>query len=104
VKSFIEDAPGTDNLEYAVFRTDASRNSVYSDYKSKLKKQGYKEESKYSGVTNYKELRIHYYAFTKGLTGIVVGTFMDDNGNTNVIYTTGSVLNYLEIIRWLRSK
>lgn len=90
-----------DKIKYEIFTTDATINTVISNYKNELKKDGYKLE--YNKIKTTKGIKVHCLGFTKNL--LAVGIMITDDARdilkqeTVVIYSTGSVFEYQELMQ-----
>lgn len=97
----IKEIPTFENVKYKIYGTNQGKSVIEADYKDELKSEGY--ELKYSGTQNIKGFDITYYGFIKGLTAVVILTTSDDiyldEYETLVLYSTGSVFDYAEILR-----
>lgn len=95
----IKDIPSLDKVKYKVYGTDESTVNVANDYKQKLKENGY--NVKYEGTIYKFGMALNYYVYLKGLTAVGIVTTSDAKGTfgheTMVLYTTGNILNYMEI-------
>jgi len=100
----IKSIPYIDKLKYKVYGVDESMDAVANDYQKKLENNGY--SVKYEGIIYKRGTPFQYHGFLKGFTAIVI--IMTSDGNvsfgheTMVLYTTGSVFDYREIIAWLK--
>ena len=97
----LEDIPNLDKIKYKIYGTDESASIIANDYKQKLQKEGY--SVKYAGTVELEEMSFEFTGYLKGLT--VVGIITSEDGeefgyNTIVLYTTGSALDYMEILDW----
>ena len=89
------------SIKYQIYQTDKSVEEIYEEYKSSLESQGYIEEM--SGFELVEGYPVFYYAFVKGLVGVAFAISIIDNENF-VLYSTGNVLDYLEIKEKLETK
>lgn len=100
----IRNFPYFDKLKFKVFGTNRSLDAVASDYKQKLKEEGFKVL--YEGTAYKEEIPFKYYGYIKGYTGIGIIITSDKNVTLNyetmVLYTTGSAFVYRDIFRWYR--
>jgi len=100
----IRNSPYIEKLKYKVFGTNKPINVVANDYKEKLENDGFK--LLYDGIAYKGDIPLHYYGYIKGLTG--VGIIITDDKNvtlnyeTMVLYSTGSILDYREILTWYK--
>ncbi len=98
----LKDVPGIKNIKYSIFVSTASKDQVLAHYTDVLGGEGYSYHSEYSGRQTYRSAEIFYYAFVKGLNGVVI--FLSEyNSHTWVCYTTGGVLQYQQIFEYLTS-
>jgi len=102
----INDMPNLDKIKYKAYGSDESVDYIANYYKEKMEKEGYKliqEGTAYLDGKNFL-----YYGFLKGLTavGILLASGADQaiSHNTMVIYTTGSALDYKEILDWYQNQ
>jgi len=100
----IRNFPYINRLKYKIFGTNRSIKAVINDYKKKLGDEGYK--LLYDGVVYKDDIPLQYYGFLKGLTGIGIILTDDENVTLNyetmVLYSTGSILDYREILTWYK--
>lgn len=96
----IKEIPGIKNINYDIFISNESIESIIESYKNILVEQGYAYQKKYSGMESYESYNIHYYIFIKGFNGIAIymTTFEEQ---TWICYSTGSVLQYREIFDYI---
>jgi len=101
----LDEIPNLDKIKYGVYSTDASSNSVKTEYKQQLETEGYnlyREGSILVDGTDFK-----FTAYLKGLTAVVIivaencEAFDDD---TVVLYTTGNAFYYREILDWYNNQ
>ncbi len=98
----LSEVPGIKNIKYKVFVSSDSMDQVLAYYTDVLENKGYAYHSEYSGSQRYQGSLIYYYAFAKGLNGVVI--FLSEYGShTWVCYTTGGVLQYQQILEYLTS-
>lgn len=99
----LKEVPGIKNIKYEVFASNASKDQVLAHYTYVLENNGYTYHSEYSGMQRFHSVEIFYYAFAKGLNGVVI--FLSEyNSYTWVCYTTGGVLQYQQIFKDLTSQ
>lgn len=108
INNFIEEykeitgIPDIEDLKYKLFISEATPENIIENYKYQLKQKGYKLQQR--GITTKKGIDLEYYGFTKGITAI--GLIITDEINqlldqkTTILYTTGSVFDYKDIIDW----
>jgi len=102
----INDMPNLDKIKYKAYGTDESLDYIASYYKEKMEKEGYNliEE----GTAYLDGKNVQYYGFLKGLTAVgillVSGAYQEIGYNTMVIYTTGSALDYRDILEWYQNQ
>jgi hypothetical protein len=100
----IENIPNLDKLKYKAYGTDESIDAVANDYKQKLENDGY--SIKYEGTVYKRGIPFQCYGFLKRFTA--VGIIMTSDANvtfgheTRVLYTTGSVFDYREIMNFMQ--
>lgn len=99
-KDVISQIPNIDNIKYQVFESDYNSFEIYSDYKNRLENQGYQE--KVVGSKTINGINVKYYGFLKGITAvgiaIVSGADVGRGTESVILYTTGSALDYKEMI------
>ncbi len=102
----INDMPNLDKIKYKAYGADESVESIAKYYKEKMEKDGYnllREGTAYLDGKNFQ-----YYGFLKGLTAVgvllVSGADQEIGHNTMVVYTTGSALDYKEILDWYQNQ
>jgi hypothetical protein len=96
----MKDIPGIEHIKYEVFVSNDSRQQVIVYYTDLLEKDGYSFHDEYSGMQTYEYAEIYYYTFIKGLNGVVIYVSQDDQ-HTWVCYSTGDVLQYKEIFKYM---
>ena len=100
----IKEIPYIDKFKYQVFGINRSIDDVENEYKRKLGSEGY--NLLYEGVAYKDEIPLNYYGFIKGLTGVGIVITSDKNFTLNyetmVLYTTGSVIDYRNILKWYK--
>jgi len=102
----VNDMPNLDKIKYKAYGTDGSVESIASYYQEKLEKEGYKLLRE--GTLHLDGKTFQYYGFLKGLT--VVGILLTPDAEnetgygTMVVYTTGSALDYQEILNWYENQ
>jgi hypothetical protein len=105
-QEILSQVPNLDKIKYEVFGSDNTYLEIYVDYKQKLEKEGYQEHT--VGSKEIEGVHIRYYGFLKGITvaGIAIASGKDVNlpYESIVLYTTGSALDYQEIIDWYNQK
>lgn len=89
------------SIKYQIYQTDKSVEEIYEEYKSSLESQGYVE--KMSGFELVEGHPVFYYAFVKGLVGVAFAISIIDN-ETYALYSTGNVLDYIEMKEKLETK
>ena len=101
-EDILDQIPNLDKIKYDVFGSDNTYLEIFVDYKQKLEADGFHEET--SGIKTVKGIEVRYYGFLKGITavgiGIALGSDVDLPYESVVLYTTGSALDYQEIIDW----
>ncbi len=110
----MKNMPNLDDVNYKIFLSDATKDTVANNYIYDREKEGYNLE--YQGSMTKKGITFSYYGFIKGLTGVgVIITDVDELGvnidrisggniNSIVLYTKGSVHYYREIISWCKNR
>jgi hypothetical protein len=97
----ISPIPVFNNVKYKIFGTDQRISIIEEYYMNELKNDGFKLE--YIGTENIKGFDLSYYGFTKGITAVVIIMSTDDiyidHYETLVLYSTGSIFDYSEILR-----
>jgi len=97
----VKEIPIFDNVKYKIFTSTQAKNVIEADYIDELKSEGF--ELKYSGVKNIKGFNLRYCGFIKGITAVVIVMTSDNvyinNYETLVLYSTGSVFDYAEILK-----
>jgi hypothetical protein len=98
--------PNLDKIKKAAYGTDASIDTVISDYTEKLNKEGY--SLKYDGTGDLDGNSFQYYGFLKGITAVVIIVTSDGNKElaykTEVLYTTGNALDFKAILDWYENQ
>ena len=101
----IKNFPYIDRLKYKIFGTNKSIDAVANDYKKQLKDEGY--NLLYNGEAIRRDIPFRYYGYLKGITGVGIIITDDEtvtlNYETMVLYTTGSALDYREILTWYKN-
>ena len=102
----ISDMPNLDKIKYKAYGTDESVESIANYYEEKLKKDGYTPVR--DGTAYLDGKTFQYYGFLKGFTAVgvllVSGANEEIGYDTMIIYTTGSALNYKEILDWYQNQ
>jgi hypothetical protein len=102
----LNEIPNLDKIKKAAYGTDASIDTVISDYTEKLNKEGY--SLKYEGAGDLDENSFQYYGFLKGITAVVIIVTSNNNGEignkTVVLYTTGNALDFKAILDWYENQ
>jgi len=100
----IKKIPYLDKFKYQVFGINRSIDDITNEYKRKLGNEGY--NLLYEGVAYKDEIPLYYYGFIKGLTGVGIVITSDENVTLNyetmVLYTTGSIIDYRNILAWYK--
>jgi hypothetical protein len=101
----IKNFPYIDRLKYKIFGTNKSIDAVANDYKKQLKDEGF--NLLYNGEACRRDIPFRYYGYLKGITGVGIIITDDEtitlNYETMVLYTTGSALDYREILTWYKN-
>lgn len=97
--------PDIEDLKYKLYISEASPDNIIENYKYQLKQKGYKLEHR--GVITKKGIEFEYYGFTEGITaiGLLITDEIDQivSQKTTILYTTGSIFDYQDIISWYKS-
>ena len=101
----IKDVPYIDKLQYKIYGTNNSIDTVANDYKEKLENDGYR--ILYEGIVYKKEIPLQYYVFLKGFTAVGIIMTSDKNVTINhktiVLYSTGNAFDYRNLIMWYKA-
>ena len=100
--SFIEGMPKT-GIEYRLYETSSGVSEVYDNYAESLQNDGYEACEEYTGSIAYEGQQIYFYTFVKGITLVVFGVMPKGTG-VYVLYSTGSIADYQELVTWLKEK
>ncbi len=96
----MKEIPGIEKIKYDVFLSNKSMQQVIEYYTDILANDGYSYHSEYSGMMTYGSSDLSYHSFAKGLNGVVI--FLSEFGSkTWVCYTTGGVLQYQQIYKYM---
>lgn len=102
----IKEMPNLNKIKYNAWRTNSTVKQVVSSYKQDLFKEGYDLQYENTILLNGKE----YYVlgFLKGLTAVGILISMNKTNiniyNSEIIYATGNILDFNEIIDWYQSQ
>lgn len=101
----ISDIPDIEDLKYKLYISEATPENIINNYKYLLKQKGYKLQ--YRGIINKNGIDFEYYGFTEGITaiGILITDEIDQliSEKTTILYTTGSIFDYQDIISWYKT-
>ncbi len=101
----ITDIPDIEDLKYKIYISEATPDNIIQNYQYQLENEGYK--LKYRGITTKKGIEFEYYGFAKGITaiGLLITDEIDQlvSQKTTILYTTGSVFDYKDIISWYKA-
>ena len=97
----IDEIPTFENVKYKIYGSKQGKPVIEADYIDELKNEGFSLE--YRGDKTVKGFDLNYYGFIKGLTAVVIIMTSDNiyinDYNTLVLYSTGSVFDYVEILK-----
>ncbi len=102
----IKEMPNLNKINYNAWRTNLTIKQLVDSYKQDLLKEGYDLQYENTIILDGKE----YYVlgFIKGLTavGILISrnTINMNNYYSEIIYATGNILDFNEIIDWYQSQ
>jgi hypothetical protein len=102
----LKEMPNLNKIKYNAWRTNLTIKQVVDSYKQDLLKEGYDLQYENTIILDGKEYNV--LGFIKGLNavGILISrntTYMN-NYYSEIIYTTGNILDFNEIIDWYQSQ
>ena len=93
--------PTFEKVKYKIYGSNQRKPVIEADYIDELTNEGFILE--YRGGKTVRGFDLNYYGFIKGLTAVVVIMTSDNiyinDYNTLVLYSTGSVFDYAEILK-----
>jgi hypothetical protein len=102
----IGEMPNLDKIKYNIWKSDLTIEQVVNSYKQDLLKEGY--DLQYDNTINYNGKEYYVLGFIKGLTavGILISldTTFGDHYKSEIIYATGNVIDFNEIIDWYQTQ
>lgn len=98
----ISDIPNLDKIEKNFYNTDENSTSIIEFYKQKLSEEGY--SLKYEDTIQIEGYEFTVLGYTKGVTA--VGILISNNGSdgSEVIYTTGNAVDFIDILEWYQNQ
>ena len=98
--------PNLDKIKYNAWKTNLTINQVINSYKQKLSIEGYVLQYEDKIIFDLKEYFV--LGFIKGITAVGILISLDSNPlddyKSEVIYSTGDILYFEEIIEWYQSQ
>jgi len=102
----IKEMPNLDKINYNAWGTNLTIKQVVNSYKQDLLEEGY--DLQYENIIFLDGKEYYVLGFVKGLTavGILISrnTTNIDYYNSEIIYATGNLLDFNEIIEWYQSQ
>lgn len=102
----IREMPNLDKINYDAWRSNLTIEQLIDSYKQDLLKNGY--NLRYEDTINFDGKEYYVLGFLKGITAVGILISIDktygDKYNSEVIYATGNVLDFNEIIDWYQSQ
>ncbi len=102
----IKEMPNLDKINYDAWRSNLTIKELVYSYKQDLLKNGY--NLRYEDTINFDEKEYYVLGFLKGITAVGILLSLDktyeDKYNSEVIYATGNVFDFNEIIDWYQSQ
>ena len=102
----IREMPNLDKINYEVWKTDLTIKQVASSYKKDLSEDGY--DLKYDNTIVFDGKSYYVLGFLKGLTAVGILISLDttvfDNYKSEVVFASGNVFDFNEIIDWYQSQ
>jgi len=96
--------PKLEKIERTLYITTEDKIEVVNYYKREITENDYSFIPGYSGKYNLNNVDIETLAFQKGATAIVIGIANSkDIGmekQTTILYTTGAIWDYQDILKW----
>ena len=105
----LSDIPNIDKIEYDVYLTSEDKLEVINYYKREVTEtDAYAYLQDYSGEYEVNGFPVVILAFQKGATIIAIGVTDSKNigfaKETTIIYTTGAIWDYQNILSWYRDR
>jgi hypothetical protein len=102
--NILSEIPKIENIKRSLYVTTEAKIEVINYYKREITEDDYTLLSEYTGEYNVEGVPVMVLAFEKGITAIVIG-IMDSKDiemekETTVLYTTGAIWDYQEILNW----
>lgn len=98
----ISEIPNLDKIDKNFYETDENTGSIIEFYKQKLGNEGYSLEYEDTIIIGEKEYTV--LGYLKGLTAVGILISNNDEKGSEIIYTTGNALDFIEILEWYQSQ
>ena len=104
----LSDIPNIDKIEYDVYLTKEGQIEVINYYKREITENDYTYLVEYSGEYDVDGILLVVLVFQKGASVITIGVTQSSNvgfeKETTIIYTTGAVWDYQQILVWYENQ
>jgi len=98
----ISQIPNLDKIDKNFYETDENTDSIVESYKQKLLNEGYSLE--YEDILTIEDKEYKILGFLKGFTAVGILISNNEDNESEVIYTTGSALDFIEILEWYQNQ
>ncbi|UCB57933.1 MAG: hypothetical protein JSV67_04815 [Thermoplasmatales archaeon] len=98
----ISEIPNLDKIEKNFYDTDENSTSIVEFYKQKLSDEGY--SLRYEDTIQIEGTEFTVLGFTKGVTAVGILISTNDSDGSEVIYTTGNAVDFLDILEWYQNQ
>ena len=98
----ISEIPNLDKIEKNFYDTDENSTSIIEFYKQKLSEEGY--SLKYEDTIQIEGYEFAVLGYTKGVTAVGILISNNDSDGSEVIYTTGNAVDFIDILEWYQNQ